>query len=50
MEVGFDLFGVLAPLGLFRPVSSSVAPDPPAVEAPVGDGALPLRAPVRDLP
>lgn len=40
MEVGFDLFGVLAPLGLFRPVSSSVAPDPPAVEAPVGDGAL----------
>ena len=36
MEVGFDLFGALAPLGLFRPRCRR----PAAVEAPGGDGAL----------
>jgi predicted nuclease with RNAse H fold len=37
MEVGFDLFAALAPLGLFRP---AVAGEPEAVEARGGDGAL----------
>ena len=40
MEVGFDLFGALAPLGLFRP---AVAGDPLAVEAPGGRRGAALR-------
>ena len=49
MEVGFDLFGVLAPLGLFRPATRRRTRPAGCRGAGRRRGAA-LRAPVRDLP